>query len=278
MKTHDLAEAVLALVRAKIGSFKPKMGLILGSGLSGLIHNMDVVASVPYSECPGFFESTVPGHKGEFVFGTLEGLPVVAMNGRVHLYEGASLLQLLAPIRLMRLLGCESLVVTGATGSLRKELGPGSIVLLTDQINLSGVNVLVGPNNAKYGPRFLGMENAYDPALRQLALTTANKLGIKMTEGVYAGMMGPSYETKTEVGMLRMLGGDVVGMSVVNDVIAATHCGLAVLGFALVTNFAAGLSDSLVNHQEVIDIANKAGGQLAVLVQAIVGSYNKAKH
>lgn len=266
----DLAKAALKHVQSKVQNFQPRVGMILGSGLGGLIEGMDVVERIPYTECPGFFVSTVVGHKGEFVFGHLDGVPVVAMNGRVHLYEGASTAQVLAPVRLMRLLGCESLIVTAATGSLRKEVGPGSIVLLKDQINLSGVNVLVGPNDADYGPRFQGMENAYDPQFRKLARYTADHLDIEVTEGVYMGLMGPTYETKIEVKMYAMLGGDVVGMSVVNDVIAANHCGLKVLGFALVTNFAAGLSDTLVNHQEVIDIANESGGKLAHLVRTIL--------
>lgn len=269
---HDLAKSALEIVKAKIGDFKPRMGLILGSGLGVLMDKMDIIARISYSECPGFFMSTVVGHKGEFVFGHLEGVPVVYMNGRVHLYEGASKEQLLAPIRLMRLLGCESLVVTGATGSLRRDFLPGSIVLLTDQINLSGVNVLVGPNNSEYGPRFQGMENAYDPKLRTMAHQAAERLNTKIVEGVYMGLMGPSYETKTEVKMYGMLGGDVVGMSVVNDVIAANHCGLKVLGFALVTNLGAGLSDTLVNHAEVIEMANEAGGRLAALVREVIRS------
>ncbi len=263
----DLARNVLGDVMHKISGFKPKVGLILGSGLGGIVDRIEVVAKIPYSDCPGFFVSTVPGHKGEFVFGHLNGLPVVAMNGRVHLYEGASAAQVLAPVRLMRLLGASSLVVTGATGSLRKDLGPGSIVLLKDQINLSGINVLVGPNDAEYGPRFVGMENAYDPHLRTVARHVAEKLNIEINEGIYLGLMGPSYETKMEVRLYATLGGDVVGMSVVNDVIAAVHCGLKVLGFALVTNLGAGLSETLVNHQEVIDVANIAGKRLATLVE-----------
>lgn len=267
---EDLAKSALVIVKAKIGDFKPRIGLILGSGLGILMDKMEVIARISYSECPGFFMSTVVGHKGDFVFGYLEDVPVLYMNGRVHLYEGASNDQLLSPIRLMRLLGCESLIVTGATGSLRKDFVPGTIALLKDQINLSGVNVLVGPNNPEYGPRFQGMENAYDPELRTMAHQAAQRLNIKLVEGVYMGLMGPSYETKTEVKMYGMLGGDVVGMSVVNDVIAANHCGLKVLGFALVTNLGAGLSETLVNHAEVIDVANEAGGRLASLVREVI--------
>ncbi len=271
----DLAQSVLPEIKSKIGDFKPHMGLILGSGLNNLIDNMRVIARISYADCPGFFMSTVPGHKGEFVFGILENLPIVAMNGRVHLYEGATREQLLAPIRLLRLLGCESLVVTGATGSLRTDLGPGSLVLLKDHLNFSGVNVLTGPNNPDYGPRFPGLENAYDPELRRLAQLTATKLEIKITEGVYAGVMGPSYETKAEIKMLAALGGDVVGMSVVNDVIAAVHCGLKVLGFTLVTNFGSGLSETLVNHGEVIAVAHEAGGRLATLLQELIRAHRE---
>lgn len=268
----DLAKNALSLVKAKIGDFKPRMGLILGSGLGILMDKMEVVARLAYSECPGFFMSTIVGHKGEFVFGYLEGVPVVYMNGRVHLYEGASREQLLAPIRLMRLLGCESVIVTGATGSLHKHLLPGSIVLLKDHINLSGMNVLVGPNQPEYGPRFPAMEDAYDPQLQAIARHAADKLNIEISEGVYMGVMGPSYETKMEIRMFAMLGGDVVGMSVVNDVIAAVHCGMKVLGFALVTNLGVGLSDMPVHHGEVLEIANTAGGSLAALVREVLRS------
>lgn len=273
MDVNTLVENALAIVRKEIKDFKPKMGLVLGSGLGGLLDNMHVITRVSYSDCPGFFKSTVEGHKGEFVFGTLENVAIVAMNGRVHGYEGVEANQILAPIRLMRALGCDALVITGATGSLKRELKPGSIVMLKDHINLSGLNVLVGPNQKNVGPRFQGMENAYDPNLMVLAEQAAVKLGIKIHEGVYVGVMGPSYETKAEIRMMGMLGGDVVGMSVVNDVIAAVHCGLKVLGLALVTNFAAGLSETLVNHQEVVEAAHEAAGQIESMLETFLREY-----
>ncbi len=271
----DLAQNVEQFVRSQLGDFQPKLAFILGSGLGHLIDEMKVVTRIPYTQCEGFFSSTVVGHKGEFVFGHLEGVPVACMNGRVHLYEGASREQLCAPIRLMRRLGCETLLLTNATGCLGPHLSPGSLVLIKDQINMSGVNVLVGENAALYGPRFQGMENAYDADLRKLFQQSAQTLKIEVQEGTYIGVMGPSYETPAEIRFFGSMGGDIVGMSTVNEVIAARHCGLKVVGLSLVSNYGAGLSETRVNHEEVVTVANQAGGKMSSLIRFVLNHHKK---
>jgi inosine/guanosine/xanthosine phosphorylase family protein len=266
----DIAKQAEALILPQIKDFKPQMGMILGSGLGGLIDKIEPVARISYRDCPGFFHSTVPGHKGEFVFGYLEGVAICCMNGRVHLYEGATSAQLLAPIRVMKRLGCEHMLLTNATGSLKANVMPGSLVLIQDQINFSGVNVLVGENNAEYGPRFQGMEHAYDPELRALFHKSAQELKIKLTDGTYVGVMGPSYESPSEIRFFASMGGDIVGMSTVNEVIAARHCGLKVVGLSLVSNLGAGLSANLVNHEEVVAVANQAGEKMSHLIEGFL--------
>ncbi len=268
----DLAKQAEAVILPQLKGFKPEWGMILGSGLSGLIDRIDAVVRVSYRDCPGFFQSTVAGHKGEFVFGYLEGVAICCMNGRVHLYEGASREQLVAPIRTMKRLGCKQMLLTNATGSLNKDVLPGSLVLIQDQINLSGINVLVGENNPEYGPRFQGMEHAYDPELRALFHKVAAELKIEIRDGVYVGVMGPSYESPAEIRLFGSMGGDIVGMSTVNEVIAARHCGLKVVGLSLVSNLGAGLSANLVNHEEVVTVANAAGSKMARLIERFLTS------
>lgn len=262
----DLAAVLLPQLQKKLADFTPKVGLILGSGLGDLVERIEIVARVAYKECEGLFVSTIPGHKGEFVFGFLEDVPVMCMNGRVHLYEGATPEQLVAPIRLMKKLGCVSVILTNASGSLHRDWLPGALVLIKDQINFTGVSILRGPNMETYGPRFVSMENAYDPALRQLFHQAAETLNLKLQEGVYFGVMGPQYETPAEIKMYGQLGGDMVGMSTAHEVIAARHAGLRVVGLTLITNLAAGLSSEIVNHQEVIDTAKLSSVKLQNLI------------
>lgn len=272
----DLAATLAVQLKQKLGDFTPKVGLILGSGLGGLIKQIDEVARISYAECKGLFISTVPGHKGEFVFGFLEGVPVMCMNGRVHLYEGASAEQVITPIRLMKLLGCRILTLTSATGALRADWLPGTIVLIKDQINFTGKSVLVGPNADAYGPRFVSMEHAYDPQLRASFLKSAKALNLPLREGVYVGVMGPQYETPMEIKMFGKLGGDMVGMSTIHEVIAARHAGLKVAGLSLITNLGAGLSETVVNHHEVIEMAQASGDKLQSLIQYVFKNHAPA--
>ena len=269
----DITKQAEAVILPQIKGFTPKLGMILGSGLGGLINKIEEVARISYRDCPGFFQSTVPGHKGEFVFGYLEGVAICCMNGRVHLYEGASGEQLVAPIRVMKRLGCESMLLTNATGSLKSDVLPGSLVLIQDQINFSGVNVLVGENNPEYGPRFQGMEDAYDSALRALFHKAARELDLQLNDGTYVGVMGPSYESPAEIRFFSAMGGDIVGMSTVNEVIAARHCGLKVVGLSLVSNLGAGLSPTLVNHEEVVMVANQAEQKMTSLIKRFLAYF-----
>ena len=272
----DLATSNAKKIQALLGDFRPKVGMILGSGLGGLVERMNVIARIAYHECEGLFTSTVIGHKGEFVFGFLDKVPVMCMNGRVHLYEGATPLQLLTPIRMMKALGCVSLLLTNSSGSLRSDWLPGTIVLIKDQLNFTGVSVLAGPNQEQYGPRFVSMENAYDIELRSYVHQSAKALNLPLKEGIYCGVMGPQYETPAEIRMYGQLGGEMVGMSTIHEVIAARHAGLKVVGLTLITNLGAGLSENQVNHKEVIEMAALAGGKLAGLLQHVFEHHGPA--
>ena len=273
VNTPDLAETLALQLRAQLGNFTPRVGLILGSGLGALVAAIKVHLRISYADCPGLFVSTIHGHKGELVFGTLSGIPLMCMNGRVHLYEGATCLQILTPIRMMKILGCKSLIVTNAAGSLKPAWTPGTIVAIKDQINMTGISVLAGPNAEQYGPRFLAMEYAYDPKLRHLFHLAAQEQQLQLEEGVYLGVMGPCYETPAEIKLYSLLGGDMVGMSTIHEVIAAHHAGLKVAGLSLITNLGAGLGHSRVNHEEVLAMAKLAGQRLQNLIVYVLQHY-----
>jgi purine-nucleoside phosphorylase len=248
----------------------PKVALVLGSGLGGLTDVFERRVAVPYAEIPGLPEASVHGHAGQLVSGLLDGVEVVAMQGRLHPYEGHSLAQVVLGVRLMLRLGAETLIVTNASGGIDPTLTPGSLVALTDHINLTGLNCLVGPNDPELGPRFSDMSQAYDPALIELAGQVAAEQGVRLARGVYAGVLGPSYETPAEVRMLGLLGASVVGMSTVQEVIAARHMGARVLGISCVTNPAAGLSSERLDHADVERIARATAASLTRLVCGVV--------
>ncbi|MHB8050471.1 MAG: purine-nucleoside phosphorylase [Coriobacteriia bacterium] len=260
---HIIAEAL----RERSGGVEPRALVILGSGLEGVVDGIDAVSIVPFSEVPGFPPPTVQGHAGRFVFGHAGAVPLLIMQGRVHYYEGHPISLLASYVRAARLLGAETLVVTNAAGGVAPALEPGSIVLLSDHINLMFTNPLIGPNADAIGPRFPVMADAYTPVLRALAHDVASELGVSLTEGVYAALTGPTFETAAEVRMLRTLGADVVGMSTVPEVIAAVHAGMQVLGFSLVTNVAAGSGHG---HEEVLAVSASAAPRLATLVAGIL--------
>lgn len=262
-----ILHSVVARIQSMVpGDFKPKLGMIIGSGLGALAEKIDSVARIPYNELAGFFVSTVPGHAGELILGYLHGIPVACFNGRVHFYEGASSKQIQLPIYTMRELGCQDLIITNASGSLRTEVGPGSIVMINDLINFTGINPLVGDNIADMGPRFVGMENAFDKDLRKRMHQVAKEKAILLTEGVYIGVMGPCYETPAEIRAFKVLGADVVGMSTAPEVIIARHCGLRIITLAAITNFASGLSDTPVHHDEVIHFGKMISKNMIGLV------------
>lgn len=248
-----------------------EIGIICGSGLGGLCDRVKNPIYVNYADIPNFPVSTAPGHIGRFVFGTLSGKKVVCMQGRVHYYEGYSPESVVMPVRVMKLLGVQKLIVTNAAGGINESFNVGDIMLITDHINFTGVNPLIGKNDERFGVRFPDMSFAYAPSLRKTALECAEKIGLNLREGVYIGCSGPSYETPAEIRAFRTLGADTVGMSTVMEVIAANHCKMEVLGFSLVANKAAGMSGERLTEQEVIDIGNKMANVMQELVSAVVG-------
>ena len=256
-------------VRTRIGE-TPRIGLILGSGLGGIAEVIADKHVIPYGEIPHFVCSTAPGHKGQFVAGRFGGKPVICMQGRLHFYEGHALSDIIFPVRVMKQLGVTSLIVTNAAGGINTSFQVGDLMLIEDHINFMGTNPLIGPNDASFGPRFCDMTYTYTPALRQAAQEAAQALGLTLQKGVYLGCTGPSYETPAEIRAFRTLGADAVGMSTVPEVIAASHCGLQVLAFSLITNMAAGILDQPLTEEEVIDIGNRRGSDLQRLITRIV--------
>jgi purine-nucleoside phosphorylase len=269
MPQSDVVEQAVASVRRR-GLSGAEVALVLGSGLSGLVDAFEDASAIDYAEIPGMGSASVAGHPGRLVAGRLEGVALVAMQGRLHPYEGHALSQVVLGVRLMARLGAGTLIVTNAAGGLDAALPAGALLAITDHINLTGQSCLVGPNDAALGPRFPDMSDAYDAGLRALAYEAAAEAGIPLYEGVYAGVLGPSYETPAEVRMLHMLGARVVGMSTVQEVIAARHLGQRVLGLSCVTNLAAGLSSHALSHAEVERTARASAAALGQLVRGVL--------
>ncbi|MEK3743358.1 purine-nucleoside phosphorylase [Brevibacillus sp. FSL K6-0770] len=264
----NLHEAV-AFIEPKL-SEKPTIGLVLGSGLGVLADEIENPVVIPYHEIPGFTVSTVVGHKGQLVIGKLQGKQVVAMQGRFHFYEGHGLDAVVFPIRVMKLLGVETIIVTNAAGGINEGYDPGDLMLISDHLNMTFRNPLIGPNDDELGARFPDMSEAYSKELRQLARQVASEQGIKLREGVYVGLLGPSYETPAEIRMLRQLGGDAVGMSTVPEVIVARHMKVKVLGISCISNMAAGILEQPLSHDEVMETTEKVKAQFLALVNGIV--------
>ncbi len=249
---------------------QPKIGLILGSGLGVMAEYIENETIIPYEEIPHFPKSTVAGHKGQLVIGQLEGKTVVAMQGRFHFYEGYDMESVTFPVRVMKALGVEQLLVTNAAGGINENFEPGDLMIIQDHLNLMGTNPLIGPNNEALGPRFPDMSEAYDKKLRNLAAQTAEDIGLSIQKGVYVGNSGPTYETGSEIKMLRILGGDAVGMSTVPEVIVANHAQMDVLGISCISNMAAGILDQPLSHEEVIETTERVREDFIRFVQAIV--------
>ena len=256
-------------VTSRLAGREPTVALVLGSGLGGLAERIAGAVRIPYRDIPGFHAPTVEGHRGELVVGALGGRTVLAQSGRFHMYEGFSAREHVLPVRVFAALGIRTLIVTNAAGGVRRSFGAGTIMLIADHLNLTGQNPLIGAV-MEGDERFPDMTAAYDPAYQDLARATASRLGIPLEEGVYAGLLGPTYETPAEVRMLERLGADAVGMSTVAEVIAARARGMRCLGFSLVTNPGAGISPAPLSHKEVMETAGKAGKVLARLVEGIV--------
>jgi len=258
------------VIRARKPGFEPRVAMILGSGLGVLAEQMLDAVSISYADLPGFPISTVHGHAGELVLGTLAGVPVVCMKGRGHFYEGYGAHVMTSAVRTFKLLGCEMLLVTNAAGSLRPEVDAGSVVVLTDHISLLPGSPMAGPNDDRFGPRFFSMANAYDADLRALVKETAAAKNITLAEGVYLAAPGPNFETAAEIRAFKTLGADVVGMSVVPEVISARHCGLKVVGVSAITNLAEGLSPFPLSHEQTLKYAAIASKDLVALIHSFV--------
>jgi xanthosine phosphorylase len=258
------------IVRAKKPGFTPRVAMILGSGLGVLAEQMQDPVSIPYDELPGFPISTVHGHAGELILGTLAGVPVACMKGRGHFYEGYGMGVMTSAVRTMKLLGCEMLFVTNAAGSLRPEVDAGSLVALTDHINWLPGTPMVGPNDERFGPRFFSMANAYDSDIRALVKDSAAQKGITLHEGVFIAYPGPNFETAAEIRMMARLGADVVGMSVVPEVVSARHCGLKVAGVSVITNLAEGMSPFPLSHEQTLKYAAIGAKDLVTLILAFL--------
>src|SRR5690606_27282607 len=229
--------------------FLPRVGLVLGSGLGTLADKIESIAAIDYRDIPGFPRATVEGHAGRLILGRLGGMAVACMQGRSHYYEGVAPRDLAVPIRMLRLLGVDILLLTNAAGSFRSKMKPGSLMMIRDHINLSGLNPLVGPNEGEFGPRFFSMEEAYDPILRQHLAAVAKELGITLHEGVYLHYLGPNFETPAEIRAFRLLGADAIGMSTTPEVLVARHAGLRVLAISSITNAVAGTSKIPLSHE-----------------------------
>ena len=255
-------------IRSKIGGFTPKAAMVLGSGLGFMGDVVKDPIVVPYGEIPHFKASTAPGHKGQLVFGYLEDKPVAVMQGRMHHYEGYSFEDVSYAVRVLRLLGADTLIVTNAAGCVRTDWQAGDLMLITDHIKMFSESPLRGENMPEFGVRFPDASSLYTPALQNLAREAAAELGIELREGVYFYCYGPQYETPAEVRAARILGGDAVGMSTAPEVIVAGHCGMQVLGFTLLSNMAAGILDQPLSEQEVLDAAEACKDKFSRLVLA----------
>jgi purine-nucleoside phosphorylase len=266
---NDAVRDAAAAIGQRLGSRKPKVALVLGSGLGGLADAVEGAVTIPYREIPGFPASQVAGHAGEMVAGTLEGVPVLVQSGRFHLYEGHEVGTAALPVRAFATLGIGTLVVTNAAGGLRPTFGAGTLMLIADHINLMSRNPLVGPV-VPGEERFPDMSEPYDAGLRALARDAAREAKVHLEEGVYVALLGPSYETPAEVRMLQRLGGDAVGMSTVPEVIVARARGMKCLGFSIITNPGSGLSNVPLSHKDVLEATNRVAGELIRVLRGVV--------
>jgi len=260
-------------INAKTNNFNPEIGIILGSGLGDFAQDFNLI-SIPYSDIPNFETSTIQGHAGQLVFAEINGKKVVMMQGRYHFYEGHSMDKVVYPIKVMKKLGVKTLIVTNAAGAVNKEFKPTDLMLITDHINLMGTNPLIGKNDETLGTRFPDMSEIYKKDLIKTAENCAKDLGFTPQKGVYAALTGPSYETPAEIRMLKTFGVDAVGMSTIPEAIVANHCGITVLGISCISNYAAGVSDLKLSHEEVIESTNIAKEKFKSLIVSILSHIN----
>src|SRR6476619_4721159 len=267
---YERAEHAARIIRSRI-SVEPRIALVLGSGLGGFADDFEEAVRIPYEDIPGFVRSTAQGHAGQLVIGKIDSVPVLAMQGRVHYYEGYSLEEVTFAVRTFGLLGVKTLVLTNAAGGINVQLTQGALMVISDHVNLMGVNPLRGPNDERFGPRFPDMSAVYSPELQELVIDEARAVGVEVRRGIYGGLSGPSYETPAEIHLLRTLGADAVGMSTVPEAIVARHMGVEVLGISCINNMAAGVLPQPVNHEEVIETGKRVAGQFIALLEGILG-------
>jgi purine-nucleoside phosphorylase len=265
----DRAESAAQYLLAQT-ALRPAIGLVLGSGLGGFADEFSEAIRIPYANIPSFPRSTAIGHAGQMVIGKVGDVAVAAMQGRVHLSEGYSAREVAFPTRVFGRMGISTLILTNAAGGINLEYKQGALVVVTDHINLQGANPLVGPNDDRFGPRFPDMTQAYWKPYREIAIRAAQRLGKTTYQGVYAGLLGPSYETPAEIRYLRAIGADLVGMSTIPEVVVARHMGLKVLAISCVTNMAAGISDEVLNHEEVLKTGERVKGDFVALIRAVL--------
>lgn len=272
----QLTSAHLAadLIKQQRPDFVPQLAIVLGSGLGKFADSLTDKTVINYSLLPGFPQVTVVGHGGNLVLGTLNGINVICLQGRSHYYEGLGFDAVKTYVRTMKLLGCKYFMATNASGSLREDVGPGELMLITDHINLQPSNPLIGPNDEAFGPRFLPLDNAYDQGMRDKLLTLALKENITLHQGVYLAAPGPCYETAAEIRAFAKLGADAVGMSTVPEVLVATHCGMKTAVIAIITNYATGLAKTSHSHDAVVNMANQASDKLVQLIQQVIPELN----
>jgi purine-nucleoside phosphorylase len=269
--SDDFSQAEFAAKHiASKSPIKPAMAIVLGSGLGGFADEMTDAVRISYNDIPHFARSTAIGHAGQLVLGNIGAWPVVVMQGRVHLYEGYPVHSVVFPMRVFSRMGVRAAILTNAAGGINLDYGQGRLVVIKDHINLQGQNPLVGPEDPNLGLRFIDMTEAYSKSYRQIALEAGKRLGIPLGEGIYAAVLGPSYETPAEIRFLRTIGADLVGMSTVPEVIVARQMGIKVLAISCVTNMAAGTTDAPINHEEVLEIGKKISGQFKALLRDVV--------
>ncbi len=263
-------EETANFIKEKLNGRSPKIGIVLGSGLGIFADKVEGKLEIPYNEIPNFHQTTVKGHKGRLVIGKVSGIEVAVFQGRFHKYEGHPIDDVVLPVRVLSQLGVDKLILTNASGGISSNYQPGELVYITDHINLTGMSPLIGANDERFGVRFPDMSEAYSSELNNLLIESAKEMDITIKPGVYAGVLGPSYETPAEIRMLKVIGADMVGMSTVPESIAANHAGLKVCGISCITNLAAGISKEKLNHDDVKDVANMVMEKFTKLLEKAV--------
>lgn len=269
MDLYSRAEHAARTIRARINQ-QPRVAIVLGSGLGGFAEEFEQSVTIPYQEIPGFVTSTAQGHAGSLVVGVVEQVPLLAMQGRVHYYEGYSLEEVTFPVRTFKLLGVDTLILTNAAGGVDVQLSQGALMVISDHLNLMGVNPLRGPNDERFGPRFPDMSEVYSRELQELVVEEAKEIGVTVRRGIYAALAGPSYETPAEIHMLRSFGADAVGMSTVPEAIVGRHMGMKLLGISCITNMAAGINEQPINHQEVMETGERVRTTFTQLLRRVI--------